>query len=332
MGLEYRPWKSLLLRAAYGTGFRAPDLHYVYSGEGNTHPSGTDYYLCAVNEPGVDISDCSYSDQGIVSTRIGNRDLKPETSTSLNFGFVWSPWRAIDLSVDYFEVELENGVLDMSNDTLLRTESDCRLGVLDINTPTCVDALARVRRYPTTDPVDPFGLIGTRINPINVATERTSGIDVAAHWRIDTERFGNFKLSAGYTWVDEHISQQFPGDPFVDQLAFDSGFYMPRSKGNASITWNYADLTATLHGQRLDRLPNWDEDAYIDASYLFNASVQYDIGERARVSLTINNLLDTDPVKDPTYSSYPYYDISWFDSVGRSFYLQFTYKLGGAPL
>ena len=27
-----------------------------------------------------------------------------------------------------------------------------------------------------------------------------------------------------------------------------------------------------------------------------------------------------------------YYDTSWFDSMGRSYYLQLTWKLGGKPL
>lgn len=332
VGAELRPWKTLLLRAAYGTGFRAPDLHYVYSGEGNTHPSGTDYYMCRTEEPDVDIGDCSFADQGIVSTRIGNRALKPETSTSLNFGFVWQPFTGADISVDYFSVKLNNGVLDMSNDTLLRTEADCRLGDLDINSPTCVDAIARVIRYPLDNPINPGGLLGTRINPINVATEYTNGIDVAAHYRLDTDKYGRWDFSLGYTYVFEHTSQQYPGDPIVDQLAFDSGYYIPRSKGNASITWTAGKWITTLHGQRLDKLPNWDEDAYTKASYLFNASVQYDITDRARIALIVDNLFDTKPVKDPTYSSYPYYDISWYDSVGRSYYLQLTYKLGGAPL
>jgi iron complex outermembrane receptor protein len=43
-------------------------------------------------------------------------------------------------------------------------------------------------------------------------------------------------------------------------------------------------------------------------------------------------VLDTKPVKDPSYSAYPYYDISWFDSVGRSVFMQLTYKLGGKGL
>ena len=51
-----------------------------------------------------------------------------------------------------------------------------------------------------------------------------------------------------------------------------------------------------------------------------------------RVSLSINNLLDKMPPRDATWAAYPYYDTSWFDSIGRSFYLQFTYKLGGKPL
>lgn len=335
-GVEFRPLPSVLMRASYGTGFRAPDLHYVYSGEGNTHPSGTDYLLCRTQQPGRDISDCSYSDEGIVAHRVGNPDLKPETSKSLNYGVVWQPFRGFDLSVDYFRVQLNNGVLDLNIDSVLRQEADCRIGqtvggsAVDINSPTCQDVIARVQRNGPTSPVDPNGLIGVNINPINVATERTSGVDVAAHYRISAGSWGVFNLAAGYTYVKDHTSQQYPGDPIINQLAFDSGYDIPRSKGNASITWIKDKWTTTLHGQRLDRLPNYDEDGYIPATYLFNASIQYQIAPNARVSLTIDNLFDKAPPKDPSYGSYPYYDISWFDSVGRTFFVEMVYKFGGA--
>ncbi len=46
----------------------------------------------------------------------------------------------------------------------------------------------------------------------------------------------------------------------------------------------------------------------------------------------MDNLFDKMPPRDPTYTSYPYYDISWFDAAGRSYYLQFTYKFGGSAL
>ena len=38
------------------------------------------------------------------------------------------------------------------------------------------------------------------------------------------------------------------------------------------------------------------------------------------------------PPHDRTYTAYPYYDVSWFDTVGRSLYLQHTHKFGGSAL
>jgi len=332
VGLEYRPISTLMLRGAYGTGFRAPDLHYVFSGPGNTHPSGDDYFRCRTEEPDEDIGDCSYSGEGIVAHRNGNRDLEPETSKSFNGGVVWQPVRNLSLSVDYFRVELTNQVRDMSVDSILRDEADCRIGqtqggtTVDPTSPTCVDAVARVERSPGGT------LIGVFTNPINIAEETTSGVDFAARLRIPTEKIGEFNVSLSYTWVDEHTFQQYPGDPVIDKLAFDSGYYIPSDKGTASVSWNLDRVTATLQGQYLGELPNYDEDAYISDSWLFNASAQYELTDHVRLSATINNLFDEEPVKDPTYSAYPYYDISWFDSVGRSFYFQLTYKLGGSPL
>lgn len=334
-GLELRPLSTLLLRAAYGTGFRAPDLHYVFTGPGNTHPSATDYYLCRSEEPDEDIGDCSYADNGIVAQRDGNRNLKPETSKSLNAGIVWAPSKHFDISVDYFRVALSNQVQDLSIDQLLRDEADCRLGetqsgtAVDISSPTCQDAIARVHRF--TSGVNEGLVDSVSINPINVAHEKTSGIDVAIHGWLPTS-FGDFSLSLSHTHVFKHSFRQYVGDSTINKLAADSGYYIPRDKTTGSITWSLDGLSWTLEGKRLGKLPNYDEDAYIKASYLFNSSIQYDVSDHIRASVTVTNLFDKDPVKDPTYASYPYYDISWFDSVGRSIYLQLTYKIGGGGL
>ena len=336
-GAELRPMRSLLLRAAYGTGFRAPDLNYVFRGPGNTHPSATDYYLCRT-DPGQpsDISDCDFADEGIVSRRTGNRRLRPETSRSLNAGIVWQPSRNFDVSADYFRVDMKNQVLDQDIDTILRDEADCRIGAttagtpVDATSPTCLDAIARVQRY-SGGSLD-GQLQSVAIQPINVAREVTDGIDVAAHLRVPTRALGEFSAALSYTYVFEHSFRQYPGDPTINKLAYDSGYYLPRDKGTASLTWTKGAFTTTLQGQRLGELPNYDEEAYIKASYLFNLSAQYSITDHLRVSGTINNLFGQNPIKDRTYSAYPYYDVSWFDGVGRSFYFQITYKMGGAKL
>lgn len=334
-GMELRPVSTLLVRAAYGTGFRAPDLHYVFTGPGNTHPSATDYYLCRTEEPDEDIGDCSYADSGIVAQRDGNRQLKPETSKSLNAGIVWAPSRYFDVSVDYFRVSLSNQVQDLSIDSLLRDEADCRIGEtmngtpVDSTSPTCQDAIARVHRFASG--VSEGELDAVSINPINIAHEKTSGIDVALHGRLPTD-FGEFALSLAHTHVFDHKFRQYPGDAAINKLAEDSGYYIPRDKTTASVTWTLDALRWTVEGKRLGKLPNYDEDAYIKASYLFNTTLQYDFTDHLRASLSVTNLFNKNPVKDPTYASYPYYDISWFDSVGRSFFLQLTYKLGGEAL
>ena len=156
-GMEWRPLESLLVRGSYGTAFRAPDLHYVFTGPGNDETSVTDYYLCDTEEPGESYDDCSYSGEGIIRSRVGNRALNPETSTAWTTGFVWSPSRVFDLSIDYFDIEMRNQVRDLSANEVMRQERDCRLGLNGavIGSATCVDMLARITRNANGYPPGP---------------------------------------------------------------------------------------------------------------------------------------------------------------------------------
>ena len=334
-GAELRPMRMLLLRGAYGTGFRAPDLHYVFKGPGNKHSGGIDYYLCRQDDPAAGFSDCDDYDSGFISRHNGNRELQPETSTSINAGFFMQPSRNLSFSADYFRVKMKNQVLNMNIDTVLRDEASCRPdgdGVTEANptSPTCLDAIARVVRY-NGGALD-GEIQSVRINPINIAEEETDGVDVAVHATLPLEAMGEVSFDLGYTYVFNHTIRQYPGDPIENELHFDSGYYIPREKGTASLSWTNDRLTTTINAQRLGSLPNYDEDARLRASYLFNLSAQYNLTDSIRLSGTINNLLDEKPVRDETWSSYPYYNSSWFDGVGRSFYAALTYKFGGSKL
>ncbi len=279
---------------------------------------------------------------------MGNRDLDSETSTSWTGGFVWSPTPNLDFSVDYFNIRMRNQVQDLSTDRILQLEASCRIGTdingnaVDPNSPSCVDAVARVNRYPANSAVDPGGLYGIFVNPINVANERTSGVDVSAHYKLETA-IGTFRLNGNHTWTRNHLFQQYPGDPTLDELAVNSGFDIPREKTSASMSWERNAWSATLYGSRLGRLPNSDsydqivdteagEAAWVHATYRYNASLQYKFSDYAQLSLAVDNLFDKMPPRDPSYTAYPYYDISWFDAAGRSYYLQFTWKFGGSAL
>lgn len=256
-----------------------------------------------------------------------------ETSKSFSTGFVWSPLTGLDLSVDYYRIKISNQVQVQDREWLRATEANCRLGVtddgtsVDIASPTCVDALARVIR-------DADGEItSVRFAPINIANEETSGLDVSASYRFSTERAGNFHLNGSYTWARQHERQLYPGDPSEDMLDVSfSDTTLPSNKGNIGLNWDKDAFGASLFGNYLGRVANYDNDAWTDSTWRFNASARYDINSHLRVALSVNNLFNKMPPKDATWANYPYYDTSWFSSVGRSYYLQVTWKLGGAAL
>ncbi len=102
-GLEFRPTRTVLVRGSVGTGFRAPDLSYVYAGLSGSSSNGTDYYLCRRDEPqnGPDFpNNCSNGSVDFNGRSIGSTALKDETSTSQTYGIVWSPTRNIELAAD----------------------------------------------------------------------------------------------------------------------------------------------------------------------------------------------------------------------------------------
>lgn len=328
-GLEWRPLRSLLVRGSYGTAFRAADLHYIFAGPGNDETSGIDYFTCLSDDPAA--TDCSDYEEGLIRSREGSRDLKAETSTSWTAGFVWSPTNEFDVSVDYFDIRMRDQVQDMSVAAILRDEASCRLGDLNPASPTCVDALGRVTRVDDT-------LTGIFVNPINVARENTSGVDVSAHFKFTT-RVGEFRLTASHTWVREHDFQQYVGDPVEDQFGVNSGFDIPRTKTSATIAWSFDDWSASLYAARLGKLPTSDsfdqvfdpEDGvspWIGATYRFNLTGGYRFSDALQMSVAVNNLTDEMPPEDDTYTAYPYYDVSWFDTVGRSVFVNLNYKFG----
>ena len=336
-GAELRPTDTILIRGAIGTGFRAPDLHYVYRGPGTVNGGGADYYNCRLEQTDPTLADCVNTRyEGFIQQRSGNRELLPETAQSVTAGAVWAPGRIFDISVDYFRIRMENQVLNLDTNSLLIDEANCRLGTdinggtVDTSSPTCVDALARVQRYESGASAGELQRIS--VVPINVARERVEGIDVALNSRFGMGRAGDIAIGASYTYVFDHKIQQYPGDPTLDKYVPLNGYEIPRDKGKAYLTWSLPRFSTTLTGIRIGEMTNWNWDDKIDESYWFNLSAQYDVTDRIRLSGTVNNLFDRNPVEDPTHASYPYYNGSWFDAVGRRYYLQLTYKFGGEAL
>lgn len=335
LGLEWRPLDSLLVRGSAATSFRAPDLHYVFAGPSGAYYSLTDYYLCRSRQPDVPYADCDYDGVSVKGTRRGNRLLDSETGKSFTYGFVWSPLPEFDLSVDYYDIRLDNAITDRDLDEILSKEADCRLGrteggtVVDINSPTCQQVLALVSRNPESAAVQPGQINGANTYPINAAALRNSGIDATLNYRLETARLGDFRFRFNYTGVLKYTYQQFPGDSDLN-IRDDRGYNNLRSKVSGSVGWSYGPVTTTLFGQRYGSLPKSDQSGRYGPSMTYNLSADYRINDRTRLSLAVNNIRNTAPHRDSTNSVYPYYDQFQFDPIGRQYFLEFAYRFGGS--
>lgn len=323
-GLEFRPHPTLLVRGNYATSFRAPDMNYLFLNKQDGYfPSTTDYLRCS--QTGQPLDKCSFKDYspGANYTLTGNKALKPEEGKSYGAGFVWSPSNKFDISVDYWDIKIDNLVTNLSPDKILRQEAACRLGTQDINSAACIDALARVERNPDNAMVNPNVITNINIVPINAASDHTRGIDFTSKWRWKTDRLGNFLWTVNYSRVLEREYQQSK-DGEKDNYLKDLTIPDWRDRFNTSLSWNLGDWASTVLVNRYGKIPNGNQTAYLSPTYLVNWSGSYQITANASASIIINNLFDK--VKRDDTGGWPYYPVGSYSPFGRQGWLEFNYK------
>ncbi|MFM0287583.1 TonB-dependent receptor domain-containing protein [Paraburkholderia megapolitana] len=328
LGLEYRPINTFLARGNYGTSFRAPDMNYLYQGKQKGYfESTTDYYRC--NQSGEPLSNCEFANVSPGSNYIqtGNTNLRPENGTSWGYGFVLSPTADVDFSADYYNIRIDNLVTVIDPDNLLRTEAKCREGQLNINSPDCQDALARVVRNPLTAVLNPGAINEILVNPINAAMERTSGFDLTGKWRFKTHGYGNFLWTANFTKVLSHKYQQYANGPVQDllhSLQNPTGNPEWPDKLTVSVTWSIAKWISTLQVERYGKVPNAAQTAYLSPTALANLSVAHEFSKDTSVTLIVNNLMNT--IKHDDSGGWPYYTVGYYMPYGRTFWLEFDHR------
>ena len=343
VGLEFRPVDSLLLRANYATAFRAPDMGYVFTGGNGFFTSQTDYYKCETYGPNPA---CPFEGLSLEGVQVSNPDLKSITAKSYGFGFVWSPSDRYELRADYYNVKIDDEVQPQSFNRTLFDENECRQGRLDINSPTCVDALSRVQRGPlNANPLLSESVQLVTVKAINIAEEQISGITAGGSARFDWGRWGEFGFGLDYNITLDHTSILFPGDPETDllspQQALSAEF---KSVLTGDISWQKNDWSANVHGIRYGSTPNYAAQFGVDTTpgtsqgrvgshMLYNLSVSYELTEKSALSLTVNNVLNTKPPFDRTYDGSqgfapPFYNIFAYNGYGRAFWVQYRIDFG----
>lgn len=338
LGLEFRPVESLLFRANYATAFKAPDMAYVFAGTSGFFTSVVDYFQCATKQGNVPIDQCTFNNEQVFGNRSGNPDLKSITAKSWGYGVVWSPTSDFNIHADYYSIKIDNEVSDLSLDQLLRTESACRTGQLDINSPLCQDALSRVVRAGAGAP-NPDKITLVKTNPINISKERIDGITAGLDYKLSAGRYGDFTFSGAYNVTLDHRYRQFPEDPEIDLLR--NPFFSSEFKNifQGAVTWEIGKWTTTLVGIRYGATPNFTAQVNptgyatpgggtVGPYMVYNGSVKYNVTDDASIALIVNNIKDSKPPRDPSWTSWPYYNRFNYNGFGRAVWLEFDVRFG----
>jgi outer membrane receptor protein involved in Fe transport len=321
-GFEWRPMRELLIRGTYATSFRAPDMHFLFAGDSGFFTTVRDYYLCRRDEPDTapTFTECqTNSGFSIAGNRAGNINLEEEEGDSFTVGFVWEIFDGFSLNVDYYDIELEGIVNDMSIDGLLRDEADCRLGVtlggqpVDPNSVECQRVLARITRVDIPNAPNHENLIDVTIGPINRSFSGQTGLDAGFNYTFDTERAGLFSFNGAYTHVLESERQEFPEDPVDDSWRDNKQNFEFRSRFRGSAGWTYKDFNTVITALR---------------QWTFNLNMAYDFTDAFRLSLISTNVTNERPPVDETFTGWPGFFRGSFNPVGREVWIQADYVFG----
>lgn len=355
VGVQYRPVDSLLLRANWGTTFRAPDLHNVFKDPSGSYSDITDYALiesckalAAGNNqgiliPNVDIDSLSATcnqdfteSYNVFGVQSGERRLKEETGESLTVGFVWEPIDNMSIIFDLYNILMEDAVRSYPTSRIMRQERDCLAGEEDINSTLCQDTFNRIDRNAATGFNTSYKVDEIRSSFINAAMREQTGFDLQFEYSYQVADLGEIALKTEYSHVLETKNQWFTGDEINEEYRDDYYNHEFRSKVTNRLTWSTDEWTFTLMQYRYGSLPNdvdaddWTqvEERRYKPFFLYNLGVTYFVNDDNVVRLGVNNLLDERARADASESSAPYFNIFAYPSTsivkGREFTLNYT--------
>jgi iron complex outermembrane receptor protein len=310
-GVNWRPFKDLLLRGSYAQGIRAPGIGELfgsaarfdttltdpcsdYAGvNGGTPASAAIQANCLAL--GVPNTYQQFNPQISVTTG-GNNALVPESSDGYTAGFVYSPhWAEGSSWSDSLSIEFTHYKVDLSKAI------------------TALDAQVQINRCVAS--LDPLlcggisrtagGVINSFANQLlNIGAINTKGWDLNIHWSLPEMSWGRFAV----LWQTSHLndftritpsSAGFQKTELAGTESGDLGAAYPRWKSTLTIDWSHADWAASASARYSGSVTDsnaatsMSATTYVDAQATWTPSSFMD-GNWA-VTIGANNLFNQDP-------------------------------------
>ncbi|HKK23060.1 MAG TPA: TonB-dependent receptor, partial [Pseudohaliea sp.] len=305
---RYELADGFALRGSIATGFRAPSL-----AQQNFTSVATVFVDAVPTETGT------FRPDSDVARALGSPGLEEETSISYSAGFSWQPLDGLSVTVDYFHIEID--------DRIVLSENLSGEGIEQLLAGTGAN---RARFF------------------LNGIDSETSGFDIVANYDLNLGDWGRMALNGGYNYTDNEVTDVLAPPPELASVGvtednlfarrevarFEDGG--PEDKINLGATWYYNDLSVDLRmtrfGETIDPGATAETDEKLDAQWITDLEVAYDITQNISLALGANNLFDVYP--DDTVSNdlaaglvpstfdriFPYSGFSPFGFNGRFLY------------
>lgn len=215
---RFEPVDGLALRGSASTGFRAPGMAQQFFSTTSTNNVG-----------GQLIEIGTFPVSSPIAIALGSQPLEPEESVNLSAGFVFNMVDGLNITVDYYNIEL--------SDRIVLTEN-----------LTGADVVALLQAA---------GVAGSSARFfINGIDTRTEGLDIVGSYRLPDVAGGRLTLNAGYNINDTSITDRrvfsgFTADRlFARQESFRLTDGQPSNKLNLGLTWEREPFGISLNANR----------------------------------------------------------------------------------
>jgi iron complex outermembrane recepter protein len=320
---------AIAFRGSFGTGFKAPSMREI--GEPRSDfgvTSGT--YACPFAASDPRKVQCKPGENQYSVFREGSASLEFETSEQYTFGMVLTPWDDFDMTIDYWNIELEQLVDRITEQQVFAN-------------PSASDAagLFTTKRNQATGK-DELAIIQAAVN---IGSSENSGIDYSINQGFDMG-WGQLDLGFRGTYMIESDNSLY-GSSLGEFGADDNVVF--RNIINFNATLYHGNFTHTVlmnYRSGYDDQENWVEDTSAGGplgtgpDYLVQLEVpsytttdyqlRYMMFDDS-LSLTggIKNLTDKEPHLSLRTSGAGHqvgWDPRYTDAYGRTYYLQASYS------
>ena len=360
LGVDWEPLEGVRFRTMFQRSARAPNLGeafllpYEEEGSAISLDPREDPCSASADPVGNGLSDVCIA-QGIPASELGvfeasvaspvtftfggNPDLQPEIAETFTAGIVFSMFDSWTLSVDYFEIEVEDTI----------GQSDPMLVCWDPNNTerkTC-DSISR---NPVTFDIDAIEATGANLGQL-----KTTGYDTQLNymtelpgWLVPGSGGADLDLSLVWTHVTENSVQGDPASTIfecVGKFGFACDFFgndnvYPENRVRTSAAWVAENWRAGLAWYWIEGTRNSARDVgpafgipvdfinpaieTIGSRSYIDFDVNYRLTDNLTLGLTVANLLDEGPAFMADNGSQANTDTEMYDVFGRAYTLRLS--------